>query len=99
MYYIIGCLETKLKCGTFICHSGRDLWQDHASNYSSRDPRLCHITIIITPTDICYTLNYDTALNMSTLPPSNTHKNNRTKAATFELGGCGVVEFIYVAKL
>ena len=47
MYYIIGCLESKLKCGTFICHSGRDLWQDHASNYSSRAPRLCHITIII----------------------------------------------------
>jgi len=47
MYYIIGCLESKLKCGTFICHSGRDLWQDRASNYSSRAPRLCHITIII----------------------------------------------------
>jgi hypothetical protein len=53
MYYIIGCLETKLKCGTFICHGGRDLWQDHASNYSNsgRDPRLCHITIIIRNSD------------------------------------------------
>lgn len=66
MYYVIGCLETKLKCGTFICHSERDLWQDQASNYSSRAPRLCHVTIIITRTDICYELNYDTALKMST---------------------------------
>jgi hypothetical protein len=50
----------------------------------------------ITPTDICYALNYDTALKMSHSParlrplPVTSIKIT-TKAATFELGGCGVV--------